>query len=250
MAGKKKIFQDLASSWQASRVPLVSPAALPALSEHWAAISGHCSGSCKWRQGLAWHVWGSPGKMAFGADQSFNPSHSMLLMNSGCTDTPLWQWMHIGKCQSNMKSDTRTCFCNCNGFHLQEANKSLKRFLQAEQICYQMSPWLLFHSSWTKITEAKGSVCISLWEKGRPSFVFYAPESHLLHGGEKYAVVLGAVHLHWEYFLYLVFCHESYTSDNITIPLATIITWYKEEQTVHLKGGNVVPSRKKKEPMR
>lgn len=174
----------MASNWQASRVPVVSSVALPALSEHWAAIPGHCSGSCKWRQGLTWHVWGSPGKLAFWADQSLSPSHSTLLMSSGCTHTTLWQWVHIGKCQSNMESDTRTCFFKCSGFNLQEANKSLTRLLQAEWVCYQMSPWLLFPSSWTKATEVMGSACILSWEKSRLLFVFYAPESHVLHGGE------------------------------------------------------------------
>lgn len=89
-------------------------------------------------------------------------------------------------------------------------------------------------------------ICLHLVMRKRQTlFCVYAPESHLLHRGEKYAVVLGAVQLHWAHSVYLVFCRESYTSDSITIPLATSITWYKEEQTVHLKGGNVVPSRKK-----
>lgn len=177
-------------SWQASRVPLVSPAALAAIFEHQATVSGHCGGSCKWRQGLTWHVRASPGELAFSADRSLTPLYSVLLMNAGCTDAPLRGWMHIWNCQSNMEGDTITCFCNYGGFCLQEANNSLTRLLQVERVCCQTSPELLFPKSWTKATEAMGSACMSAWEKGRPPFTFWAPKSHLLHGGKNYAVGL------------------------------------------------------------
>lgn len=166
----------------------------------------------------------------------------MLLMSAGCTDATLRGWMHIWKCRSNTEGDTITCFCNYSGFHIQEANNSLTRVLQAERVCCQTSPELLFPRSWTKATEAMGSGCISSWEKGRPPFVFHAPESHLLHGGKNYAAVLRAVQLHWASSLYLGFYHESYTSDSVSIPLVIAIAWYKGEQTVNFKGGNVVTS--------
>lgn len=70
----------------------------------------------------------------------------------------------------------------------------------------------------------------------------WAPESHLLHDGKNYIVGLRAIQLHWTSSLYLGWCHESYTSDGIPIPLTIIIAWYKGEKPVNFKGGNIVTS--------